>query len=291
MVDFQGIWVPLVTPFDAGSGIVDTTALSRLVRHLAAQGVAGFVACGSTGEAAMLTEAEQDTVLATAVDAAGGKPVLMGLAGVDATAIARRAQQLAAQHRPAGWLLAPPAYVKPSQAGIVRHVQAVADATPLPLVVYDIPARTGVRIQIATLLALADHPRIVALKDCSGDRAAAEAVLADGRLALLGGNDDELFDQLARGATGGITASAHLATGAFVRLAAALRDGGDIATARTLWRRLAPITQAAFAEPNPAVIKGALARQGWLADGLRAPMLPAAAESVARLLAAADAAG
>jgi 4-hydroxy-tetrahydrodipicolinate synthase len=285
MVEFNGIWVPLVTPFRDGA--VDLPALRRLVQHLAAQGVAGFVACGSTGEAAMLTEAEQDSVLGTTLDAAGGKPVLMGLAGVDAQACARRAQALAARHRPAGWLLAPPAYVKPSQAGIVQHFHAVASATALPLVAYDIPARTGVRIQIGTLRALAEHPQIAAVKDCSGDRAAAEAVLTDGRLALLGGNDDELFDQLARGAAGGITASAHLATGAFVRLAALLRGDGSLAEARALWRRLVPITQAAFAEPNPAVIKGALARQGWMADGLRPPMLPAAAASVDALLGAA----
>ena len=284
MLDFHGIWVPLVTPFRDGA--VDTAALHRLVQHLVAQGVAGFVACGSTGEAAMLREAEQDAVLATTLAAAGGKPVLMGLAGVDAQAITRRAQALAERHRPAGWLLAPPAYVKPSQAGIVQHFHTVASATPLPLVAYDVPARTGVRIQASTLLALAEHPQIVAVKDCSAERAAAEAVLADGRLALLGGNDDELFDQLARGAAGAITASAHLATGAFVRLAALLRGDG-LAEARALWRRLAPITQAAFAEPNPAVIKGALARQGWLADGLRAPMLPAAASSVDALLATA----
>jgi len=290
-LDFQGIWLPLVTPFTADGRAVDTATLGRLVRHLAAQGAAGFVACGSTGEAAMLSEAEQATVLATTMDAAGGKPVLMGLAGVDASAIARRAQALAQAHRPAGWLLAPPPYVRPSQAGLVAHFQTVASATPLPLVAYDIPARTGVRLQPATLLALADHPQIVAVKDCSADRAAAGALLADGRLALLGGNDAELFDQLGRGAVGGITASAHLATAGFVRLAALLRDGGSIAEARALWRRLAPITQAAFAEPNPAVIKGALARQGWQAEVLRAPMLPAATASVDALLAAADAAG
>lgn len=287
-LDFQGIWLPLVTPFSADGRTVDTAALHRLVRHLAAQGAAGFVACGSTGEAAMLTEAEQETVLATTVEAAAGLPVLMGLAGVDATAIAHRAQVLAEHHRPAGWLLAPPPYVRPSQAGLVQHFHTVASATALPLVAYDIPARTGVRLQVATLLALADHPQITAVKDCSGDRAAAEAVLADGRLALLGGNDDELFDQLARGAAGGITASAHLATAGFVRLAALLRGGGSLIEARSLWRRLAPVTQAAFAEPNPAVIKGALARQGWLADVLRAPMQNAAPAGIDALLAAAD---
>jgi len=270
---FDGIWVPLVTPFHQGE--VDHAALTGLVRHLVAQGVAGFVACGSTGEAAMLDVAEQESVLAATLDAAGDLPVLMGLSGVRPEQVAARARQLTQRHRLAGWLLAPPAYVKPSQAALVRYFHTVADATPLPLVAYDIPARTGVRIETGTLRALADHPQIRALKDCSGDRAAAEQVLADGRLALLGGNDDELFDQLARGAARAIVASAHLATSGFVllhQLVAAQR----LADARALWRRLQPLTTACFAEPNPAPIKAALARLGRLQGELRSPMLPAA---------------
>ncbi|MDT7835523.1 dihydrodipicolinate synthase family protein [Aquabacterium sp. OR-4] len=289
-IDFSGIWLPLVTPFEADAAAVDHPALARLVRRLAAQGVAGFVACGSTGEAAMLDEAEQQAVLATVLGAAGGKPVLMGLAGVRPERVAQRAQALAAASAPAGWLLTAPAYVKPSQAGIVDFFHRVVEATPLPVVAYDIPARTGVRIQPATLLALAEHPRIVAVKDCSADRAAAEAIVADGRLALLAGNDDELFDQLARGAAGAITASAHLATAQFVALAAALRGAGRLEQARALWRRLAPVTRAAFAEPNPAPIKAALALGGELHPTLRAPMQSAAPATGQALHAAALAA-
>ena len=281
---FGGIWLPLVTPFH--QGMVDHAALQRLVRHLAAQGVAGFVACGSTGEAAMLDDAEQDAVLGIVLGAAGDLPVLMGLSGARPERVATRARQLAQQQPTlAGWLLAPPAYVKPSQAALVNYFHTVASATPLPLVAYDIPARTGVRIEATTLRALAEHPRIRALKDCSGDRATAEQVLADGRLALLGGNDDELFDQLARGAVGAITASAHLATADFVRLLRWLADG-RLAEARTLWRRLQPLTSACFAEPNPAPIKAALARAGWLHDELRAPMLPASPATADGLIAA-----
>lgn len=279
-MDWQGIWVPLVTPFTTDTRAVDTAALGTLVRHLAAQGVAGFVVCGSTGEAAMLAAAEQDAALATTVQAASGRPVLMGLSGVQPQAVAQRAAQLAAAvPGVAGFLLAPPAYVKPSQAGLLDFFSTVADAAPRPLVVYDIPSRTGVRIQPETLLQLAAHPQIVAVKDCSGDRLAAEAVLADGRLALLCGNDDELFDQLARGAAGGITASAHLATAHFVELQRLLARQ-QLHAARALWQRLAPLTRALFAEPNPAPAKGALARQGWLADTLRAPLQPAAAATV-----------
>lgn len=284
-MDFSGIWIPLVTPLRAGA--VDAPALRRLVQHLCAEGAAGFVVCGSTGEAALLDEDEQHEVLATTVDAAPGRPVLFGLSGARSDLLAARARALASTRLPAGFLVPAPAYVRPSQAGIVEHITRIADATPLPLVVYDVPARTGVRIEVRTLLALAAHERVVALKDCSGDRAAAEAVLADGRLALLAGHDDELFDQLARGAVGAITASAHLATARFVALAAALRRS-ELGPARQLWRELAPVTRAAFAEPNPAPLKAALARQGWLADELRSPMRPAGEATAAALVQAVD---
>ena len=284
-MDFSGIWIPLVTPLRDGA--VDIPALRRLVQHLADQGVAGFVACGSTGEAALLNDDEQDRVLRTTVEASSGLPVLFGLSGSRTPQLAERARHLAQTGLPAGFLVSAPVYVRPSQPGIVDHFTAIADATPLPVVAYDVPARTGVRIEIRTLLELAAHERIVAVKDCSGDRAAAEALLADGRLALLAGNDDELFDQLARGATGAITASAHLATARFVALAAALRSG-ELAAARTLWRALAPLTRAAFAEPNPAPLKAALACQGWMDDELRPPMQPASEATAAALLRAAE---
>ncbi len=282
-MDFSGLWIPLVTPFRGGA--VDTDALARLVRHYAAAGVAGFVPNGSTGEASMLDDDEQRRVLATTVDAAGGRPVIAGLAGVRPERVAERAQRLAETLPIAAFLLTAPAYVKPSQAGIAHHFETVASASPRPIVAYDIPARTGVRIEARTLLALADHPNIAAVKDCSGDRAAAEALLADGRLALLAGNDDELFDQLARGAVGGITASAHLRTADFVALQRHFA-AGRLAEARALWRTLLPLVRAAFAEPNPAPVKAALAREDWIADELRAPMQRASAATADALSAA-----
>lgn len=283
-LQFDGIWIPVVTPFmaPADRGRVDHPALARLVRHLAAQGVAGFAACGSTGEAAMLDADEQDAVLATVLDAAQGLPVLMGLAGTRPESVADRARQLAGSHALAGFLLTAPAYVKPSQAGIVDYFRRVADTSPRPLVAYDIPARTGVRIETATLLQLAAHPNIAAVKDCSGERDKAAAVLADGRLALLAGNDDELFDQLARGAVGGITASAHVATAQYVALHRLLHEQ-RLREARAHWQRLAPLTQALFTEPNPAPLKALLARQGWLQPELRAPMQAATAATAQRV--------
>lgn len=269
MVDFSGIWIPLVTPFRGGA--LDSAALRRLVQRYAADGVAGFVVGGSTGEAAMLSAAELDASLATVLDAGAGKPVICGVSGVQPAVAADRVRELAQRHAVAAFLVSAPYYVKPSQAGIADYLTAVADASPVPVVAYDVPSRTGVRIETATLLALAAHPNIRALKDCSGDRDAAEALLADGRLALLAGNDDELFDQLARGAAGGITASAHLRTAEFVALQRAVA-AQRLHDARALWRRLYPLTRALFAEPSPGPIKAALAADGLIANELRPPM-------------------
>ena len=286
MLEFSGIWVPLVTPFrDGGPGaepVVDAPALTRLTARLAAQGVAGFVVCGSTGEAAMLDEAEQAGVLRAALDGASDKPVLMGLSGVRPALVAARARQLARDFPVAGFLVSAPAYVKPDQAGLLDFFTTVADASPVPVVAYDIPSRTAVRIAPETLLALAAHPRIRAVKDCSADPDAALALLRDGRLALLAGNDDELFAQLALGAHGAITASAHLRPDLFVRLHALLRDQ-QLHAAQALWRALRPLTEALFTEPNPAPVKGALARQGSIGPALRAPMRAASPATLERV--------
>lgn len=282
MVNLSGIWIPLVTPLRDGA--LDVAALQRLVRHLDAQGVAGFMPCGSTGEAALLDPDEQEAVVAATL-AATGRPVWMGLSGPRAEGLLRRAAELAARHPAlAGFLVSAPGYIRPSQAALADHFTALADGLPRPMLVYDVPARSGVRIEPRTLLELAAHPNIVGVKDCSGDRSAAEAVLADGRLAWLAGNDDELFDQMARGACGGVVASAHVAASRFVALHHAFAHG-NLSQARVLWRLLAPLTRALFAEPNPAPVKAVLARQGWMADELRAPLLTASAKTAEAALA------
>lgn len=281
MLNFSGIWVPLVTPFNGGQ--LDLPALRRLVAHLAKGGVAGFIACGSTGEAAMLDEAEEEAVLATAIEAAGDLPVLMGLAGVRAEPLAARARHLAEQYRVAGYLLSAPAYVKPPQAGLLQHFRCVADASRVPIVAYDIPARTGVRIEPQTLLALAAHPRIQAVKDCSSDTDAATQLIADGRLAWLAGNDNEMFAQMALGGAGAIAASAHFRPDLFVRLHQLMQQQ-QLREAQRLWQALQPLTRALFAEPNPTLIKAALARQGLLANELRAPMVSASEAAVETLM-------
>lgn len=277
---FAGLWVPLATPFRHAA--VDHTALAALVRRLKADGVAGLVACGSTGEAAALDDEEQLAVLDTVLAAACGLPVVMGLSGYHLPQMLARLEAAAA--RPiAGVLVPPPSYVRPAQAGVVQWFQALADASPVPLILYDIPYRTGVEMTLATLMALAAHPRIHALKDCGGDLGKTQAVLADGRLRVLAGEDAQIFATVALGGSGAIAASAHGHTRAFaevIRLVAV----GRLADAGRLWWPLLPWIRGVFAEPNPAPLKAMLAHHGAMSAELRAPMTPATATLVARLL-------
>ena len=279
--NFSGIWVPLVTPF-AGDGGVDHAALRGLVKRYAEAGVAGLVALGTTGEPSSLDLTEQAAVLATILDTAAGRlPVIVGLAGNHTPTLLARARQLGSLPI-AGLLVPAPYYVRPSQAGIQDHFVRLAEASAVPLVVYDIPMRTGVAMALDTLLALAAHPNILAVKDsaCSGETTL--ALIGDGRLQVLAGNDIEIFGTLCAGGAGAIAASAHLRPGAFVRLASALGDG-RLADARTVWQALVPLITALTSEPNPAPVKAALARLGLLQGGLRPPMTAATAALRERL--------
>lgn len=284
--DFSGLWVPLVTPFRGGR--IDEVALRRLVRHLGEAGVSGFVACGSTGEAASLSHAEQLAVLDMVLSACGEKPVLMGLAGTQAGEMLARLQEIA-QRPVAGVLISAPYYLRPSQAGIVAHFQALADVSPVPLVLYDVPLRTGVAMATQTILTLAQHPNIQAIKDCGGDTEKTRSLIADGRLAVLAGDDDCIFATLCMGGAGAIAASAHLLPERFVAMVAALR-AGRLAEARGLYHALTPLTHALFAEPNPSVFKAVLAQQGWMENESRPPHSLATAEGLQRTLAALKAA-
>ena len=276
---FQGLWIPLVTPFK--DGVVDHPALATLTKTLATQGIAGFVACGSTGEAAALDQAEQQAVLETVLGAAQGLPVVMGLSGYHLGQALEWVQALA-QYPLAGLLVPAPHYIRPSQEGLLLWFRTLADASAVPLVVYDIPYRTGATLATDTLLALAAHPRIRAIKDCGGNAAKTQALIADGRLAVLAGEDAQMFTTLALGGAGAIAASAHWQAPRFVALMELLR-AGDLPEARRVWQALLPWVEACFAEPNPAPLKAVLAHAGWMRNELRAPMMAASAALEQRL--------
>ncbi|SEJ42835.1 4-hydroxy-tetrahydrodipicolinate synthase [Achromobacter sp. NFACC18-2] len=279
---FQGVWVPLVTPFSGGA--VDGGALRRLVRHYVAAGVDGLVVCGSTGEAASLDDAEQLAVLDAVLAEAGSLPIVMGLAGNHQGHVLQRLSAFGT--RPLAGILAPaPYYVRAGQEGAAAYFRCLADASRSPLVLYDIPYRTGTTLDTSTLLALAAHPNIAAIKDCGGSLEKTVALIADGRMNVLAGEDLQSLSVLCLGGTGMIAAAAHLRPDLFVAMHRAVRDQ-RLDEARALFHALAPVIQRVFAEPNPGPLKAQLARQGLLSNELRLPMLPASAALGERLDAA-----
>lgn len=281
MSNFSGIWIPLVTPFSA-DGAVDHAALRRLIGLYAEAGVAGVVALGTTGEPSSLDAAEQEAVLATTLDAAGGAlPVIVGVSGNNARSMRERVLRLNALPL-AGLLISAPYYVRPSQAGIADHFTMLADASEHPVVLYDIPARTGIRIELDTLLALAAHPRIQAIKDCAGSLDTTLSLILDGRLQVLAGDDVRIFDTLCMGGSGAIAASAHIWPERFVALDRALK-AGRLDEGRALFHALVPLIRALTSESNPAPVKAALAAQGVISGDLRAPMTQASETLRARL--------
>ena len=279
--DFSGLWIPLITPFHDGA--VDHAALAALTRRLATTGIAGFVVCGSTGEAAALDETEQLAALETVQAAAHGLPIVMGLSGYHLGKTLAWVRRLS--ERPLAALLVPaPHYIRPSQAGLLEWFRAIADASAVPVLVYDIPYRTGATIARETLLALAAHPRIRGIKDCGGDMAKTRAVIADGRLQVLAGEDGQIFSTVAEGGVGAIAASTHVQTGRFVRVLRLLKEG-RLAEARAEWQPLQPLIDLLFAESNPGPLKALLAHDGSMRDELRSPMTRASDALRERLVA------
>ena len=272
----RGCGTALVTPF-ARDGAVDEPALRALVRWQLAEGVHFLVPCGSTGEAATLTPAEHRRVVEVVVEEAGGRVPVVAGAGSNDT---RRAVALSREMRDAGathLLHVSPAYSKPPQRGIEAHFRAVAEAAELPVVLYNVPGRTGSNVEAATTLRLAEVPNVVAVKEASGNLAQADAILRgrpDG-FAVLSGEDQLTLGMMAAGADGVISVVSNAAP----RLMAELCDraaAGDLAGARERHRRLVPWMTAAFVESNPIPAKAALAMMGKIEDVLRLPLVPLA---------------
>ncbi|MCO1656945.1 dihydrodipicolinate synthase family protein [Pseudonocardia humida] len=286
----DGVLVPLVTPFTT-DGSLALDALEGLARDVLDAGAAGVVALGTTAEAAALDAAERAAALATCarVCAERGARLVVGAGGADTRGSAEALRGLAEHPSVTAALVPVPYYVRPGTAGVLAHFTALAAASPVPLVVYHVPYRTGQALDATTLRELARLPGVVGVKysasvldatavDLLGDRPAGFSVLA--------GDDVLLGPLLALGAEGGVLASAHLATERFVELVAAWR-AGDLARARTLGARLARLAEAAFAEPNPTVVKGALHATGRIpSPAVRLPLLPARRAAVDAALAA-----
>lgn len=261
----SGVWLPIITPFVDGE--VDHATYERLVDHYVRAGVSGIIPLGTTGESPTIDEPEADALVARTREAVDGRvPVFVGVSGNDTRKVVRAVERLGRQ-RVDGLLVTCPYYNRPSQDGLRAHFTRVADATDRPILVYNIPYRTGVNMTNETLLALAERPNVVGVKDSSGDLAQSLALLRqrpDG-FAVLTGEDAYFYTMLAHGGDGGILASAHLETETFVAVHERM-IANDHHGARALWSSLAELVPLLFREPNPMPLKHCLWRDGLLAS-------------------------
>lgn len=280
----HGLYVPLITPFTE-EGDLAPGALEELAHTVIDAGATGLVALGTTGEPATLTAAERHAVLdiCARVCRERGAALIAGAGSNDTAGTAQALRDLAAWPEVSAALTVVPYYTRPSQDGIIAHFTRLAADSPVPIIVYNIPYRTGASVSRQTLCELARIPGIAGIKHAVGgidhDTVLLLADLPDD-FAVLAGDDVFASPLLALGAAGGILAAAHLRTSEFAGLIAAWHSG-NAAQARELGHRLAPLSAALFAEPNPVVIKGVLHAQGKIpSPAVRLPLLPARHDTV-----------
>jgi len=277
----SGLWLPLITPFRDGA--LDEASLIRLVRHYAAQPIDGLIVAATTGEAPTLDDDEVERIVAI-TGAETRIPILLGLSGSNTGKLLKELDRT--RRWPiAGYLVACPYYVRPSQEGLYRHFAALAARTDRPLLIYNIPYRTGVNMTNETMLRLAALANIAGVKDCCADPAQTFDLLRarPATFSVLTGEDGQLHTALSQGADGGILASAHVETARFAEVLRLMR-AGDNAAALRLWRDLIDLVRLLFAEPNPGPLKHWLWRQGLIASPeLRLPMTEVSAGMAARL--------
>ena len=270
----RGAITALVTPFLA-DGQLDEPALRALVAWQLAEGIDGLVPVGSTGEAATLTLAERVRVVTITADVVAGRvPVIAG-AGASDTAVAIENSRALSAAGATHLLHVSPAYSKPPQRGLVAHFRAVADAAPVPVVLYNVPGRTASNMEPETTLSLAAHPNIVGMKEASGNLVQIAEILRrrPAGFAVLSGDDPLTLGVMAHGGDGIISVVSNAAPAAMHALAAAAA-AGDLARARALHDQLSPLFGAAFVESNPIPIKAALAMMGRIRNVLRLPLVP-----------------
>ena len=274
MTGFSGCGTALVTPF-LESGAVDYPALNRLVDWQIAEGIDFLVACGSTGEAATMDPGEREAVVAAVVGTARGRvPIVAGATSADTRAAVAEVRAMCGLGVD-GVMSATPYYNKPTQTGLERHFQALADASTRPLIVYNVPGRTAVNLGAPTTLRLARHPNIAAIKEASGDLNQIMRILAerpDG-FRVLSGDDALALAVIALGGDGLISVVSNEVPRLMTELVRAA-IAGDLATARRVHYRLLPLIDANFLETNPAPAKAALTLMGRISNGLRLPLVP-----------------
>ncbi len=263
----------MVTPFKP-DGMLDTQAAAQLATRLVDAGCDGLVLSGTTGESPTTTDAEKIALLRAVLDAVGDRARIIAGAGTYDTAHSVHLARACAAEGAHGLLVVTPYYSRPPQAGLLAHFTAVADATPLPVVLYDIPPRSVVPIQWETLRMLAEHPNIVAVKDAKGDLHGGGQIIAETGLAYYSGDDALNLPWLAMGAVGFISVWGHLAASQLREMFSAFQSG-DIATARKINVTLGPLVDAQARLGGVTLSKAGLRLQGFDAGDPRLPQVPA----------------
>ena len=278
---FGRVLTAMVTPMFP-DGRVDLDGAQRLATHLVAHGHDGLIVSGTTGESPTTSDAEKDQLLRAVVEAVGDRSHIVAGVGSNNTAHSVDNAQAAAKAGAHGVLVVTPYYNKPPQEGLLRHFTAVADASELPVMVYDIPGRSGIAIHTETLLRLAEHPRIRAVKDAKGDLFASSQVMARSDLQYYSGDDVLNLAHLTQGAVGIASVVGHVAGPQYAEMVAAVA-GGDLPRAIALHRQLIPAVNAVMNITQGAIMaKAALRELGVIASpAVRLPLVEATADQVA----------
>ena len=280
---FTGCACALVTPFDA-EGRLDAAALARLVRWHIGRGTDALVVCGTTGEASTMTEREQAEAAANAVEAADGRiPVIAGVGGNDTRRVIAACKAARAAGAD-GALAVTPYYNKTTQAGLIAHYHAIADSGVLPVMVYNVPARTGLNIAPATLQAICRHENVIAVKEANPDVAQAieKLRLCGEDVAFYSGSDELNWPLMACGFQGVISVASNMLPRAVVELTEAALQG-NVAEAARQQLALQPLISALFCETSPIPVKAAMALLGQCEETVRLPLVPMQPEGRARL--------
>jgi 4-hydroxy-tetrahydrodipicolinate synthase len=281
---FTGVGTALITPF-RNDGSLDEMAITRLVRRQIDAGIHFVSPCGTTGEAPTLTHSEKLRVAELVVEEADGKvPVLAGAGGYDtheAITLARDLERIGVD----GILSVTPYYNKPTQEGLYQHFKAIADSTRLPLMLYNVPGRTGVNMDVKTVVRLSEIPNIVAVKEASANVVQMTEIVASTRddFLLLSGDDPLTVAVMAIGGVGVVSVASNEAPAEMVQIVE-LCEKGEYAAARKLHHWLLPLIQVNFVESNPIPCKSAMAAMGLIEERYRLPLVPPSAATRERIV-------
>ncbi|GMK42278.1 4-hydroxy-tetrahydrodipicolinate synthase [Paenibacillus sp. CCS19] len=272
-MDFGRLITAMATPFDA-EGAIDWETTGRLIDYLIEEQQSdSLVISGTTGESPTLTEAEKEKLFRFAVERAGGRVKIIAGTGSNDTAHTIHLTRIAEASGADGILLVAPYYNKPSQEGLYQHFKAVAEATKLPIMLYNVPSRTGICMTTATTLRLAEIPNIVATKDCAPlDQLTEIAAAAPDHFRVYSGDDSVALPAIAVGAYGIVSVASHIIGGSMKKMINAYLEG-DVRTAAELHAQSMPIFKGLFNHPSPAPLKYALALKGLSVGGVRLPLV------------------